>query len=129
MLKTITLIVISLALFPVNASARDEKPLVELEAHCWASTVEDGGFLCQYLMLMGKVEGRDGWQVPELYAPEGDEKRQAQAHLACEKLGFRYARRFEVATADKETQMIRLESTAQYVWQGKGAFIRHLLCE
>lgn len=119
-----------IALFTPGLSFADgEQPLLELEAHCWASAVDNGSFLCQHLMLMGKAEGRDGWQVPELYAPDGEEKRRRQADLACEKLGFRYSRGYELGHAGKEISLARLEPSAAWIFTGKGAFIRHLLCD
>lgn len=118
------------ALFlPIGTLASEEKPLHDLEAHCWASAVEGGSFLCQHLMLMGKVEGREGWQIPELYAPEGEEKQRLQADLACARLGFRYARGFELGHAEKDTLMARLEESSAWIFERKGAFIRHLLCD
>lgn len=112
-----------------NAAAAGEAPLRELEVNCWSKTADNGSFLCQYLMLLGKIEGREGWAVPELYAPEGEEKRWRQAHLACERLGFSYSKGFELGEASTETLMARLEPTEAFAWSGKGPFIQHLLCE
>jgi hypothetical protein len=115
-------------LFCNNSIASDESPLRELEANCWSKTAENGSFLCQYLMLLGKIDGHEGWLVPELYAPENEEKRWRQAHLACERLGFSYSKGFELGEAKSERLMARLEPTKAFAWHGKGAFIQHLLC-
>lgn len=116
-----------LLLFALHAHA-SELPIQELEAHCWSQTEENGSFLCQNLMLLGKVNGE--YAYPELAADSHEPKTWNQAHLACRELGFRYSTGFELELAEKETLFIRLSELDQpMVWRGKGPYIRHVLCQ
>lgn len=111
------------------ATAKAERTLGQVEAHCWNESVDNGSFLCQYLMLMGKEEGKEGWVVPELAAGGSDGQILDQAHFACERLGFSYSSGYELGWSEKETLLTRLEPASAFVFEGKGAFIQHLKCE
>ena len=116
-----------LLLLPLLARAQ-ETPLENLEAHCWSEAADEGSFLCQYLLLMGKLGGQ--WVEPELYAPGSEEKIWDQAHLACAQLGFSHASGYKLASADKPTLFVRLTAVgAAFTWNGTGSFIQHLKCD
>lgn len=116
-----------LFLFAFSSQAA-ELPIQELEAHCWSQAEENGSFLCQDLMLLGKVNGE--YAYPELAADAEEKKTWNQAHLACQELGFRYSTGFQLDKAKKETLFIRLQESGQpMTWRGEGPYIRHLLCQ
>lgn len=89
--------------------------LTNIEVNCWNKAVdEDGSFLCQYVMVMGKKESNAQFVVPELLAPDnGGEKTYEQANRACQAMGFSYALRFDLESAEKEILLVRLEERAR----------------
>lgn len=114
-------------LFALSAQAA-ELPIADLEAHCWSQAEESGSFLCQDLVLLGKLNGQ--YAYPELAADADENKTWRQAHLACRELGFRYSTGARLDRASGNTLFIRLdESGPAMTWRGEGLYIRHLLCQ
>lgn len=126
-------IILSAALllcFFIGSNAKADT-LTELEIKCWnQATDDDGSFLCQYVLAMGKDE-RQTFVVPSVAAPdEGGPKTEEQADRACRAMGFRYAKRFELVKLEKEETLVRIDATLREgdLRRGVGSILQHIAC-
>lgn len=124
-------ILFSVILFFNLYSLAQSEPFYQVEAHCWNSAVDsDSSFLCQYLVVSGKTVQSQGFQYPELQAPDqGGPLSELQAERACQLLGFAYALRFELSQPAQSVLQVRLTPDGQgEVLMSSNAFIQHLNC-
>lgn len=112
-------------IFPNPAQA---ERLASVEVACWHSSVDEGGYYCQYVTLTGRKSADNSQIVASLAAPDmGGPKTQDQAFRACQALGFRYAREF-ILDQGEGRQVILSDAGPELEPAGQ-KILQHLICE
>jgi hypothetical protein len=120
---------------PIELSAT-QLLLRNLEVDCWHKGIDEGNFVCSYVVVTGRADGKDGKDqlilMPEVLAPDnGGPKTIEQARRICQALGFNYLKELSLDSSLKEKLMIILapnlkEGRAEKL---KAQFIQHVSCE
>lgn len=104
--------------------------LTNVKIDCWHKGVDDGAFLCQFVMVMGNRSSDQSFVIPALAAPDqGGPKTWEQADLACKEMGFLHSVAFELDDPKNEKLQVTLSESGAYLAPLKGRFVQHLGCE